>query len=230
MKLNLFKRSMIFATFFGSCLCIALIVASLGTTHWVDARARWLSSNPSKPPTNYDRTREGRINFGLFEGHKELHLGYGSRHSDLSVKAGTHPARRWSWCGAAAQLAVALAASGAACVLAALGSAARNRCSPKPLLICNCATILFTMGTMSVWLTEFFLRLQHNVMSDEDLSNHWSSDSTAELGISFWLVVTACITAFVNNVCILIAMADARDADTIAPALEEKVNGAIMLY
>ncbi|CAH2269160.1 jg1695 [Pararge aegeria aegeria] len=86
------------------------------------------------------------------------------------------------------------------------------------------------MGAMSVWLTEFFLRLQHNVMSDEDLANTWSSDSTADLGLSFWLVVTACISAFVNNVCILIAMADGRDADTIAPALEEKVNGAIMLY
>ena len=44
------------------------------------------------------------------------------------------------------------------------------------------------------------------------------------------LVVSASIAAFVNDVCILIAMADGRDIDTIAPALEEKVNGAIMLY
>ncbi|KOB65282.1 Clarin-3 [Operophtera brumata] len=66
MKLNLFKRSMIFATFFGSCLCIALIVASLGTTHWIDARAR-RTSNPEES--------EGRISFGLFEGHKELNYG-----------------------------------------------------------------------------------------------------------------------------------------------------------
>lgn len=77
MKLNLFKRSMIFATFFGSCLCIALIVASLGTTHWVDARARRLS-NPLES--------EGRISFGLFEGHKELNYAYGWRLHDLSSK------------------------------------------------------------------------------------------------------------------------------------------------
>ncbi|CAH2097215.1 unnamed protein product [Euphydryas editha] len=221
MKLNLFKRSMIFATFFGSCLCIALIIASLGTTHWVDARARRLSNSLES---------EGRINFGLFEGHKELNFGYGWRNHYFSIKTGFHPARRWAWCGTAAQLAVALAASGGACVLAALGSAARSRCSPRPLLLCNSAVVLFTLGAIAVWLTEFFLRLQHNVMSDEDLANTWTSDMTADLGLSFWLVVASTISAFINNVFILIAAADGRVTDTIAPALEEKVNGAIMLY
>ncbi|XP_050682040.1 uncharacterized protein LOC126977309 [Leptidea sinapis] len=221
MKLNMFKRSMIYATFFGSCLCIALVVAALGTWHWVDATARGLR-NPT--------VSEARISFGLFEGYKELTVGVGWRHRHLSIKTGTLPARRWAWCGTAAQLVVALAASGGACVLAALGAAARARCSPKPLLVCNCLTVLFTLGALAVWLTEFFLRLQHNVMSEEDLALSWSSDMTADLGFSFWLVVTACITAFVNNVCILIAMSDGRDVDTSAPALEEKVNGAIMLY
>ncbi|KAF9409859.1 hypothetical protein HW555_010892, partial [Spodoptera exigua] len=200
-------RSMIFATFFGSCLCIALIVASLGTTHWIDARAR--------KTTNLLES-EGRISFGLFEGRKELNPAYGWRIYDFSVKAGTHPARRWAWCGTAALLAASVLSAGGACVLAALGSAAR--------------ALLFSLGAIAVWLTEYFLRLQHNVMSDEDLANRWSSDDTADLGLSFWLVVAASITAFVNDVCILIAMADGRDMDTIAPALEEKVNGAIMLY
>ncbi|XP_052752793.1 uncharacterized protein LOC113513499 [Galleria mellonella] len=221
MKLNLFKRSMIFATFFGSCLCIALIVASLGTTHWIDARAR-RTSNPLES--------EGRISFGLFEGHKELNYGYGWRNHDFSVKAGTHPARRWSWCGAAAQLAAALAAAGGACVLAALASAARCRCSPRPMLIANSLAVLFILGAISVWLTEYFLRLQHNVMSVEDLDNAWSSDGMAELGLSFWLVVAAAVAAFINDICVLVAMSDGRDVETIAPALEEKVNGAIMLY
>ncbi|CAH2059665.1 unnamed protein product, partial [Iphiclides podalirius] len=221
MKLNLFKRSMIFATFFGACLCIALIVGSLGTTRWVEARAR-RASNPL--------VSEGRISFGLFEGRKELNVAYGWRIYNVSVKAGTHPARRWAWCGTAAQLGVAVAAAGGACALAALGSAARERCSPKPLLVCNCAAVLFSLGAIAVWLTEYFLRLQHNVMSEEDLANTWSSDGMADLGLSFWLVVAAIIAAIINNVCILIAMADGREADTVAPALEEKVNGAIMLY
>ncbi|RVE52783.1 hypothetical protein evm_002656 [Chilo suppressalis] len=221
MKLNLFKRSMIFATFFGACLCIALIVASLGTTQWIDAHARRTSSPMSS---------EGHISFGLFEGRKKLTLGYGWRTHDFSVKAGTHPARRWAWCGTAGQLGAALVSAGGACVLAALGSAASHRCSPKPLLISNSLAVLFTLGAISVWLTEYFLRLQHNVLSDEDLANTWSSDGMADLGLSFWLVVAASISAMVNIVCIAIAAAEGRDADTIAPALEEKVNGAIMLY
>lgn len=179
MKLNLFKRSMIFATFFGSCLCIALIVASLGTTHWIDARAR-RTSNPLES--------EGRISFGLFEGRKELNFGYGWRNHDFSIKAGTHPARRWAWCGTAALLGAAVVSAGGACVLAALGSAARARCSPRPLLISNSLAVLFSLGAIAVWLTEYFLRLQHNVMSDEDLANTWSSDDTADLGLSFWYV------------------------------------------
>ncbi|XP_075986582.1 uncharacterized protein LOC142983540 [Anticarsia gemmatalis] len=221
MKLNLFKRSMIFATFFGSCLCIALIVASLGTTHWIDARARRTSNSLES---------EGRISFGLFEGHKELNFGYGWRNHDFSIKAGTHPARRWAWCGTAALLGASLVSAGGACILAALGSAARARCSPRPLLVSNSLAVLCSLGAIAVWLTEYFLRLQHNVMSDEDLANTWSSDGTADLGLSFWLVVSASIVAFINDVCVLIAMADGRDVDTIAPALEEKVNGAIMLY
>ncbi|CAB3223026.1 unnamed protein product [Arctia plantaginis] len=221
MKLNLFKRSMIFATFFGSCLCIALIVASLGTTHWIDARARRTSNALES---------DGRISFGLFEGQKELNFGYGLRNRNFSVKAGTHPARRWAWCGTAGLLAASLVSAGGACILAALGSAARARCSPRPLLVSNSLSVLFSLGAIAVWLTEYFLRLQYNVMSDEDLAMTWSSDGTADLGLSFWLVVAASIAAFVNNVCILIAMSDGRDVDTIAPALEEKVNGAIMLY
>ncbi|KAL4711619.1 hypothetical protein ACJJTC_003636 [Scirpophaga incertulas] len=222
MKLNLFKRSMIFATFFGACLCIALIVASLGTTHWIDARARMMSTSLKS---------EARVSFGLFEGVKALnHGGYGWRYHDFSVKAGTHPARRWAWCGTAGQLGAALISAGGACVLAALGSAARSRCSPKPLLISNCLAVLFTLGAIAVWLTEYFLRLQHNVMSEEDLRSSWSSDGMADLGLSFWLVVAACISSLVNVVCILVAAADSRDEDIIAPALEEKVNGAIMLY
>ncbi|KAI5630781.1 hypothetical protein NE865_16507 [Phthorimaea operculella] len=146
------------------------------------------------------------------------------------VRAGTHPARRWAWCGCAAQLGAALVSAGGACILAALASAARARASPRPLLTANSLNVLFTLGAVAVWLSEYFLRLQHNVMSDEDLANTWSSDGMADLGLSFWLVVGASVTAFVNIICILIAMADGRDEDTIAPALEEKVNGAIMLY
>lgn len=221
MKLNLFKRSMIFATFFGSCLCIALIVASLGTPHWIDARAK-RTSNPLES--------EGRISFGLFEGHKELNFGYGWRNHEFSVKAGSHPARRWAWMGTGGLLAAALVSLSGAAVVAALASAARARAKAHPLLATNCLAVLFTLGAIAVWLTEYFLRLQHNVMSDEDLANTWSSDGTADLGLSFWLVVAASVASFANIICIGAAMADGRELESVAPPLEDKINGAIMLY
>ncbi|GBP05787.1 hypothetical protein EVAR_5099_1 [Eumeta japonica] len=86
------------------------------------------------------------------------------------------------------------------------------------------------MEARSIWLTEFHLRLVYNVMADEDLAQRWTSEGNAELGLSFWLVVAACIAGFINIICVCVAGADARDLDSVAPALEEKLNGAIMLY
>lgn len=72
--MNLFKKGMIFVTFFASCLAIALLVASLGTKQWINARAR-RTSNPQES--------DGRVHFGLFEGKKELNVAYGWRTYDI---------------------------------------------------------------------------------------------------------------------------------------------------
>lgn len=71
---SIFKRGMIFVTFFGSCFAIALLVASLGTKHWVNAAAK-RTSNPEES--------DGRIHFGLFDGKKELNVAYGWRTYDI---------------------------------------------------------------------------------------------------------------------------------------------------
>lgn len=68
--MNYFKRGMIFVTFFGSLISIALLVASLGTKYWVNAAAK-RSTNPHES--------DGKIHFGLFDGKKELNVAYGWR-------------------------------------------------------------------------------------------------------------------------------------------------------
>lgn len=75
--MNMFKRSMIFVTFFGSCVAIALLVASLGTKYWVNAAAK-RTTNPQES--------EGKIHFGLFDGRKELNVAYGWRTFDVDGK------------------------------------------------------------------------------------------------------------------------------------------------
>nr|CAD7439878.1 unnamed protein product [Timema bartmani] len=68
--MTLFKRGMIFVTFFGSCLSLGLLVAALGTKYWVVAHAKRVT-NPEES--------DGKINFGLFQGRKELNVAYGWR-------------------------------------------------------------------------------------------------------------------------------------------------------
>lgn len=75
--MNLYKRGMIFVTFLGSCLSIALIAAALGTNYWIVAQAR-RTPNPTES--------EGHIHFGLFQGKKELNVAYGWRTYHFSGK------------------------------------------------------------------------------------------------------------------------------------------------
>jgi len=62
-------RAFVFATFFGNCLVVGLLVAALTTEYWIQATPRRHNSPESK----------GQINFGLFGGSKDLNYGYGLR-------------------------------------------------------------------------------------------------------------------------------------------------------
>nr|CAD7454274.1 unnamed protein product [Timema tahoe] len=74
--MTLFKRGMIFVTFFGSCLSLGLLVAALGTKYWVVAHAKRVT-NPEES--------DGKINFGLFQGRKELNVAYGWRTYQIDI-------------------------------------------------------------------------------------------------------------------------------------------------
>jgi clarin len=56
--MSLKTRSLVFATFFGSCCVIGLLIASLTTDYWITAQAKRQNTTAS----------EGKINFGLFTG------------------------------------------------------------------------------------------------------------------------------------------------------------------
>lgn len=78
-KMNLYRHGMIFGTFLGSCLCIGLLAAALGTRYWI-------VSNALRP--NYSKSG-GRIFFGLFEGEKNLNFGFGLRSEPIDGKLNT---------------------------------------------------------------------------------------------------------------------------------------------
>lgn len=68
-NMNLYRHGMIFSTFLGSCLCIGLLAASLGTRYWIVSNA----VRPTSPKS------DGEVHFGLFRGEKNLTVGIGWR-------------------------------------------------------------------------------------------------------------------------------------------------------
>lgn len=75
-------RGLVFATFFGNCLVVGLLVASLTTDNWIQAQAKRNSNHTTK-------AAEGRVNFGLFYGTKDLNVGLGTRQGSVNGKSTT---------------------------------------------------------------------------------------------------------------------------------------------
>ena len=63
-------------TFFGSCLALSLLAASLGTNHWITAKC--------KRTENAEKSN-GTVNFGLFEYETNLNVGYGDRYTVMNM-------------------------------------------------------------------------------------------------------------------------------------------------
>lgn len=68
-------RSLVFATFFGNCIVIGLLVGSLTTDCWLQA----IAQKHTDSQLNTDKKQEGKIQFGLFGGTKQFDYGYGLR-------------------------------------------------------------------------------------------------------------------------------------------------------
>lgn len=68
-------RGLVFATFFGNCIVVGLLLASLTTDHWIVSEAK-------KPNS---RNATGTVNFGLFSGKKEMNAGIGNRTTKIDV-------------------------------------------------------------------------------------------------------------------------------------------------
>ncbi|KAL3269585.1 hypothetical protein HHI36_008649 [Cryptolaemus montrouzieri] len=224
--MSLMNRGMIFITFFGSCLAMALTIVSLGTKFWITARAKRIS-NPLES--------DGIINFGLFDGKKELNVAYGWRTYDIDVlhllKYEPEFMSYGMWLGTVVAVCGSLvfSALGSVFVIITITRKSKYARGAIKLYLWNFLALFSQIITIILWLTQFYMKLQFNVLSREDKDNMWSSEGMAELGYSFWCITGAAAATLCNIFIICIANSD-RDVEQVISVVEEKSNGAIMLY
>ncbi|KAF7282245.1 uncharacterized protein LOC143200086 isoform X1 [Rhynchophorus ferrugineus] len=224
---GLFKRGLIFCTFFVACAAAALLLAGLGTKYWIQASAK-----RAKNPLESD----GRIHFGLFEGRKELNVAYGWRTYDIDIistmKFEPEFLNYWFWIGTVAALCSGLLFSLLSAVFAVINTVkTMHRCLTglSGLILWNFLTCLSSVCGIGLFIAQYYTTIQYNVLTREDRANEWTSEGMAEFSYSFWFVVGAACAAFVNIIVVVISTSE-TETETIIPVLEEKTNGAIMLY
>jgi len=230
-EMNLKKRSLIFVTFFLSCLAIALLGASLGTKSWVRASCqRTINTEKSN----------GSVTFGLFEYQSILNSGLGDRVENHEMLDILYKERTFL----IYELYIATIATvcggiffGIISAMMAIVNTASNPieaiCHIPGLYLWNGIALCSSTASVITWMVQFYLRLTHNVLIRESrTAGNWSSEGMASFGFSFWMVVIAAVIFLSNILVIAHATRDpynVRKAKQLQP-LAGKQAGDTMLY
>lgn len=212
-------------TFLGSCASIILLAAAFGTKYWTVAHAK-NTHNPTKS--------SGKINIGLFEGEKSLNIGYGLRTYQINVidVAQNEPNIMLYnlWISTVASLSLSLLFA----VISAIFSVINTATTPISALtgipglhLWNILAALFDVTVIIIWTYQFYTKLQRNMLSSNDIKLAWTSEGMAHLSYSFWFVIISAVIQVLNVIIICYATSPRK---TASPIIEEKGNGAIMLY
>ena len=87
---------------------------------------------------------------------------------------------------------------------------------------------------MVSWLIEYFVRLQVNVLSVEEVQNGWTSENRSQFGYSYYFVVLAFVLHLVNIFIVSIVQFESWNAGASGKASKRHTRpvceGVIMLY
>lgn len=85
---------------------------------------------------------------------------------------------------------------------------------------------------MITWLIEFFVRLQANVLSQEEVQNGWTSENRAQFGYSYYFVVLAFVLHLVNIFIVSMVQFETWTSHKCAAKRQTRspCEGVIMLY
>jgi len=250
--MNLKRRSLIFVTFFLSCLGIALLGASLGTKAWVTASCKRACSKeeavgeeeveaePCRINQQASEKSNGNITFGLFEYQSSLDAGLGERVVRQPMLDLLYTERTFL----IYELYIATIATvcgaiffGAISAMMAIVNTASNPieaiCHVPGLFLWNAIALSSSLAAAATWMAQFYLTLTDNVIRREERTEGmWTSEGRASFGFSFWLVLLAALT-FLGN--ILVIDHATRDQLTLAKGKQHqpvagKQAGDTMLY
>ncbi|XP_058458225.1 uncharacterized protein LOC131435460 [Malaya genurostris] len=225
--MSLKTRGIVFATFFGSCLIVGLLVAALTTDNWVQSNAKRNSTES-----------QGRIHFGLFGGQKHLNVAYGWRVHEINVldvlRDEPDVMSYWLWFGTTigTGLGALSGAVGAVASVLKSSSASKKTGTMLILFVSNFLSGLSQLLSFVCWLIQFYQYLTHNVLLEDDRKNNWSSQGLASLGTSFYFVVAGILVVIINIILLTVAVKmERRERNRVLePLTDEKNQGAIMLY
>jgi len=230
--MNFKKRSLIFVTFFVSCLSIALLAAGLGTQHWVEAQCR--------RDGNFSDKSNGTVNFGLFEGSRHLNSGLGDRHYPMDLIEILYRDRSFMvyelYISTIALVCGSILFGIMASMLAIVNTAynpIEAICHIPGLYLTNGLAVATGLAAVITWMVQFYVKLTKNVLINEDrLEGRWSSEGMAQFGYSFWLTVLACLGFCVNIFIIAGATSSPRSRKKARhlESLPGKQAGDTMLY
>lgn len=217
-----------FATFFGSCLIVGLLVAALTTDNWVQSSARRYNSSES----------QGRIHFGLFTGQKHLNVAYGWRRHDINVltvlRDEPDVMSYWLWLGTAVGTGLGALSGAVGAVASVLKSSSASKKTGTMLVLFVSNFLAGISQTLSFvcWLIQFLQYLKNNVLIAEDRQNNWYSMGLAGLGTSFYFVVAGMVVVIINIILLSVAVSmEKRERNQVLEVpTDEKTQGAIMLY
>jgi len=219
------NRTLVFSTFFGSCIAIGLLLVSLTTNHWVEAN-----------PRRGNHSLNGEISYGLFYGKKELNYGIGLRSQPVDVISFIRTEHDylsfWLWLLTTLGTGFGLLACTIAAIAAVLkaASAAKKQGTMVVLLFSNISAALAQVVAFISWFVQFYQYLTHNVLLKEDRV-FWHSNGLAYLGYSFYLVVASTLIVLINITILLYVRRRERwDRKRLQPIPEEKHKTSIMLY
>jgi len=233
--MNTFKRrALIFVTFFGSCLALSLLAASLATNHWITAAC--------KRTENAEKSN-GTVNFGLFEYETNLNVGYGDRYTVMNMLGSEgvmyHERQLMVYelyIGTISAVVAAIFFGIISAMLAIINTGSNPVeaiCHVPGLYLWNGLALLSAVSAFVTWIVQFYLKLTHNVLLYENREKgKWSSEGGAGFGFSFAFVVIAAFVYLVDILIIYIANRDPQKTKQakLIHSLPGKQSGDTMLY